>query len=166
VRSGILADFGIASFTQDWAYELFWAHYARHHTGFCIGYDPEVLAAWPEAEYRGEVQYVNRAPIFKFFHHTQHDFVRKVAFHKSAPWVYEREYRLVFSGHGIKVLPEGAIKEVIVGCRAGREVRDLVCNYEKPSFDFEVFQAAEDLSDFSIDRYHVKKNVWGMTSHF
>ena len=66
VRASILSSYGITCFTHNWELELFWAHYAKNHTGFCVAFDQEKLVSWDEAVGRGNVSYVSAAPVFKF----------------------------------------------------------------------------------------------------
>jgi hypothetical protein len=164
-RAEILASHGIASFTLDWRNELLWAHYAKDHTGFCIGFDEAVLTRWSEVSDSGAVEYTEDCPVFRFFEETPADFVRKVAFHKSKSWDYEREFRLLFERSDLLRMPLGAIQEVTVGCRASSQLRNaartMLGNHE-----LGIYQAYELPRKFRIERQAMKEDSFLMTSHF
>lgn len=165
VRQGILQTHGIACFTRSWQNELFWAHYGRNHTGFCVGFNEQVLKQWSEVMGFSDVMYLDDAPVFRFFHEDQVAFVRKVMFSKSASWAYEEEFRLLFDGAGSKALPFGAIVEVTIGCRASAELR-AEARMRLPNPPFNIYEACEIPARFWLNRELMKSDVIRMTSHF
>ena len=165
-RQDIMAMHGIACLTQGWENELLWAHYAKHHTGFCIGYDADVLAQWSEPIGLGDVEYEDDAPSFRFFHESEIEFVRNVAFTKSTCWAYEKEVRILFEGAGLKTLPPGAMREVTVGCRASQELRKVMSDVRVRYPELSLYQASELPTRFRIVRDLIEPNRTRMTSHF
>jgi hypothetical protein len=165
VREGILRSHGITCFTRDWKNELFWAHYGRSHTGFCVGFDEQKLRQWPEVAGAGNVSYLQQAPVFRFFHDDPSEFAAKVMFSKSAYWAYEEEFRLVFHSTGLKKLPEGAIVEITLGCRAPAMLR-AEARKRLANSAVKRYQAGEVLADYKLDRTIIEANIFTMTSHF
>jgi hypothetical protein len=164
-RAALLQRVGVVCFTRDWNHHLFWSHYASHHTGFCIGLDEAVLEQFGSAAGFGDVVYSDQAPEFKFFSDPQDAFYRKAVFTKASCWEYEREVRMTFDGFEDHVLPEGAIREVILGCRSASELRDFA-RFAK--FDgVEFYQVSEVLREYRLQRHPVDPRFFGsMTSHF
>ncbi|RKT20432.1 hypothetical protein B0G69_3728 [Paraburkholderia sp. RAU2J] len=167
IRADLLASIGVACFTEHWENELLWAHYGRNHTGFCVGFDETALTSWSEVTGHGKIQYAVDAPIYHPFKEKAQLFAYKAAFQKSFAWAYESEYRLLFRKSSVLIdLPEGAVREIIVGCRAPLILRDRARALAKSTASIEVYQAAENLRAFSIGREIVEENVFSMTSHF
>lgn len=164
-RQQILRSCGIACFTRDWNNELLWSHYARSHTGFCIGYSEAVIRGWSEVVESHDVAYLEESPVFRFFEDSPGEFARKVVFSKSKRWEYESEVRLQFSDSGLKILPSGTILEVTLGCRASNELRKEASR-RLGSTGLEFFQAAEIPSKYRLSRHHIEANRSFMTSHF
>lgn len=164
-REALLDRFGVACFTGDWENELFWAHYARNHTGFCVGFDEAALKSLEDIEQADWVSYTRTAPVFNPFKELPEAFQKKVVFHKSEAWKYEGEFRLLLRKHGKLDLPSGAIREVIIGCRAPNELREYGRSLAKAENGPAVYQATECLREFKIDRVPMDDTVY-MTSHF
>lgn len=164
-RKGILGSCGIACFTRDWNNELMWSHYAKNHTGFCVGYDEAVIRGWSEVRGALEVAYLEEAPVFRFFEETPDEFVRKAIFCKSKSWEYESEFRLLFDDSGLKTLPSGTILEVTLGCRASGELREEARG-RLGTTSVEILQAAEIPANFRLSRDRIETGRFSMTSHF
>lgn len=164
-RSGILQTYGISCFTREWENELLWAHYAKDHTGFCIGFEESTLLQWDQLTGASDVEYRDDVYPFRFFHDSLPEFAKRTIFTKSSRWAYEQEYRLVFEGSGVKVMPPGAIVEVTIGCRASHELRQELQNMQVSS-GLALYQASEMLNRYRLTREVIKKGHWSMTSHF
>lgn len=164
-RSTLLQKFGVTCFTEDWNNHLFWSHYASHHGGFCIGFDREVLSEWGAHIAFGNVSYSKVAPVCNAFTESDADLFRKAVFTKADCWDYEQEVRMAFSGFEDRVMPKGAIREVIIGCRAADELRQFG---RYASFDgVQFFQAYEVPREYRLSREPFdRKVVASMTSHF
>ncbi|WP_408583049.1 DUF2971 domain-containing protein [Paraburkholderia tropica] len=165
-RHLLLQSFGVACFTRDWNNELFWAHYAKNHTGFCVGFDEDVLTSWADVVDFGDIAYINNAQTFKVFFDGERELLRKVVFHKSINWAYEREFRLLFNRPGAFSLPGGAIREVILGCRAPYELRAKARKHLDDAKGPVIYQAIESLREYRISRERIEHNVFTMTSQF
>jgi Protein of unknown function (DUF2971) len=165
-RAALLGTVGVACFTRNWNNELLWAHYAKNHTGFCVGFDEEALTSWGEVTGFGDVVYTKDVPVFNPFKQHKDDFARMAMFHKSLAWSYEEEYRLLFSKSGMVRLPGEAIREIIIGCRAPANLRERARAFAGEAVEPVVFQAAEDLRKFTFSREVMVQSRIVMTSHF
>ena len=166
---------GILSLTRTPANPLMWAHYAAGHAGMVVGFD-EIAAGFTDeaanlipAQF-GSVVYVSQRPQTPFLsQHTAplhvgktHHFVlehyeklQRIFLHKSLPWFYEEEVRVVKSladqsGNGgttpsgtfdmvwagdtryhLYRLPAGAIREIYFGLDAHHEGSDEIVYYAR-----------------------------------
>lgn len=111
---------------------LMWAHYARNHTGVCIGLRKAVLqreAARQLENHRRlmhslSVKYVDVFKKWPFFDPIRDEnalpFLRSTIGTKSKHWEYEQEYRLAmfdYAGSVINCGPE-LVSDIVFGCRA------------------------------------------------
>jgi hypothetical protein len=164
-RSKTLSTYGVACLSRTHDNHLMWSHYARNHTGFCIGYDAPSISSHPSTAFYGPVKYRRSAPRFRYFYDLPDDYTRKVFFTKSTPWAYEREVRAVFDTPGLYKLGTAAIREVVIGCRAPHCVRVFAEQHcDNPSVTYS--QMSEDFSGYTISRSPIKKGAWKMTSQF
>ena len=134
---------------------LMWAHYARNHTGICVGFKREVLRqiATRHFDSSGRIQgykvnYRDDIPYHSFFKNrtdeeTEQAYTDFIAT-KSKHWEYENEYRLVYWHHADEAIECGPelIAEVVVGCRIdeGDEERVLEA-LESVNSNAKVFRA-------------------------
>lgn len=121
-RQAMLDSVGVVCLTPDPNNYLMWSHYANNHTGFCIGFDEEITTSLDDTLFSYEVNYQNEIPIFRYFYESVGDFNKAVFFTKSKSWEYEKEFRVVTEGHGVRIFNRTLIKEVIIGCRAPRKL--------------------------------------------
>jgi len=158
--------FGICSFSESNNNILLWSHYARNHTGVCIGFDTEVIINYANqiAEKEKElldlvkVKYSNEYPKFSLFKSAlnKDDLtdIFNLLYTKSSDWSYEKEYRLIYwekTNFGIQ-LGSKAISEVILGCCITPEHRENILEIcssldNSPS----VYQANKSHKEFSIE---------------
>lgn len=131
----IYEDFSIAGvlcLTERCDNLLMWAHYAKSHAGFVIGFDRKNVFFNPKNE--------NQAPIrslVKIKYQEERPSVSSVGFKmhelfyiKSKDWAYEEEWRLVIGlprndekFKGIENVPCSAIKSIILGVRSCDELK-------------------------------------------
>ncbi len=122
---------GVLCFSSEWNSFLMWSHYARSHSGICIGYKRNGLRIKGGSEEALPIQYKNPAiHLQKIFHdpsglitdETAIEFLRT----KIQDWEYESEWRLItskeLSGKRIKWNKCGAeVVEVIFGLKTPQE---------------------------------------------
>jgi hypothetical protein len=165
LRASLIGAHGVICYTRNWDSLLLWSHYAKAHTGFCVGFDENELVAWDEVSSSGTVCYVDESPVFRAFYDPPAEFAHKAMFHKARDWEVEGEFRLVFESHGKKIFPRTALREVILGCRAEQALRQYTSTLSTTG-GIDVFQMAEELTEFRLKRHRVQANVSMMTSFF
>jgi hypothetical protein len=135
-RHAMLNAVGVVCLTPDPNNYVMWSHYSNDHTGFCIGFDEEIITSLDNTLFFSEVKYQNEIPIFKYFYETREDYIRALFFTKSKSWKYEKEFRAITEGHGIRTFNRSLIKEVIIGCRAPRELEEYARSRLGSDIDF------------------------------
>lgn len=109
--------------------ELLWAHYANSHKGFCIEYDLDKLDACitDGIEYRIDVVYQENKPTISPDEPTDKK-IKKAFSTKSLAWVYENEFRLIFSSSGVKKIAFEAIRAIYFGLNMPLAERNAIVN--------------------------------------
>ena len=113
-----------------------WSHYADSHRGLCIEYEID-----PNAHpYFGPVQYTveHQATQLEEILRDSNSAVRKYYFDKSAPWRYEREWRLLTIKGGTLGVDLFNISALILGARMpdidGLAIASVAMSRELPFF--------------------------------
>jgi hypothetical protein len=109
---------------------LMWSHYTASHTGICLEFDAHA----DPFKYAAKVIYRRTYPAYDITGTGYEPLITK-----SEVWAYEAEWRIVAeernsaqalgnikTDDGFLTLPPGVLKSIIVGCRAGKESRELV----------------------------------------
>mgnify|MGYP001813079996 FL=1 len=152
-KNALDARFGVFSLATDPANILMWSHYSDDHAGICIEFDTESQpGAFPNLH---PVRYSEESPVIeKRFANilmnlkdkdpsmdegflarlarddvdaewTDHE-IRVWFLTKSLLWAYEREWRSVVPGPGLKKIPAATISGVVLGHKATDEVEVMV----------------------------------------
>jgi len=87
-RSRLRSRLGVLCLTERPDNHLMWVHYARHHTGFVIGFDAEAAFFRADDRVLGKVQYQPGPNVLS-------DADAKACFYKSNAWSYEQEWRCI-----------------------------------------------------------------------
>lgn len=123
---------GFVSFSDNWKSPLMWAHYARSHTGVCLGvevpdsrpmqmnYEPRRLSMlWDMTRLETAVD---------------DDVIKAVITTKFKEWEYEREWRVVeklgakdeeTGLHYMYFMPGFELREIIIGARCERTPNEI-----------------------------------------
>ena len=107
---------GLLCFSRRWENPVLWAHYAKNHTGICLGFDMS-------RQFMEKVTYVKER--FTRPNVLDEDFMKALLFSKFEHWSYEEEYRcyvtlddpidnLYYKGFDKDL----ALREVVVGFRS------------------------------------------------
>ena len=155
---------GIISFSLQWKNVLMWSHYAKHHSGYCIGLNEAKLRNTGKIEHGGIVNYspVNKFPSIHPMMNQNESFYRKF-FTKSKDWHYEEEYRIVNFFHTDKsndsssrLLKYNAdfIDEVTLGIKMNESDRKEIIELCK-NLGVKVYQAVDKSFEFEVDRYEI-----------
>lgn len=71
--------------------------------------------------------YVDFYPRYNYYTDDPVNYLSATYLHKGLPWSYEKEYRVITDGYGVKRFDKSLIKEVTLGCRASFELQDHAC---------------------------------------
>jgi hypothetical protein len=155
-----------------------WAYYGHSHSGFCVGYDGQALRKFvsDHAQEDGwlcdnrEVKYKKRYPVLN-----QNDLADQQYFPdqlcvKAKAWQHESEWRFfvvyplpdpssawppatVGADERRLMLPQGIIKEVILGCRTCDEHKTEIVSFARESLELDVklFQAKTKVREFGLE---------------
>lgn len=155
---------GIFSLSEKSECHLMWSHYAKNHTGFCIGYsvDLEKISNLHQVKYNSS-PIVKASDIYDMTKENKAAMIRvdeAVLLRKASAWSYEQEYRLI-GEVGLQDSPFD-IAEIIFGLRTPPEVihsiaRSLNGRDPAPDFyimqqrpkSFEIFKASIDVEYYS-----------------
>lgn len=94
--------FGIFSSSKIWNNILMWAHYSANHSGFCVGFNREILYDHLPNANAASVIYTKKFPLIDPFN----DFVQKMflkSHSKAINWRYEKEYRFFINSYPDKL---------------------------------------------------------------
>lgn len=119
LRGNLLHSTGVICLTKDYNNFLMWSHYARAHSGFCIGFDDTIVNALDDSNTiaQGEVEYSDNLPVVNFYTSDIHDIIKALFMYKGTVWKYEEEFRVISQTSGIKTFNKSLVREVIIGCR-------------------------------------------------
>lgn len=143
LRKIVAKTWGVICIGKHWKSPLMWAHYAKNHTGICLGFDVANEDAIQKVSYIADrvslamdlnepmpgITYENAMAILST---------------KYSQWSYEEEYRLfgklneAYPANGYYYLPFGPnliLREVIVGARCDKSLewfRPQLTDVEKP----------------------------------
>jgi hypothetical protein len=126
--TSMVATLGVFSLARDYNNHLLWAHYAAGHTGFCVGYETDILKRYLTDYFFAnhqvlEVVYSKEPSVFatKDIMHlsTQGSipFFQKMVATKLDSWSYEKEVRIVADSSGKKSHDFRAVQTIYFGAR-------------------------------------------------
>ena len=123
---------GFVSFSDNWASPPMWAHYAKSHTGVCLGIEvPDDRPLKMSYEPRRLDFLLNMSPLEAA---VDDEVIKKVITTKFKDWEYEREWRYVApledmdeeTGlHYVYFSPDFELREIIVGARCERTLNEI-----------------------------------------
>jgi len=157
--------FGICALTSKSDNLLMWAHYAKNHTGFCVGLDRDVIicAQHKLAEAHKilldmvKINYHKKMPKLNFFNsmlsNRGKDDIITLLSTKSDHWSYEDEYRLTLwekINHG-QIFPKDTFRTIYLGCKISYKNRERILQIlDDKEMDTEVFQASISRDCFKL----------------
>lgn len=155
--------YAIFSCSLRWNSILMWSHYARNHTGFCVGFYAEKLKESRLFGKLGDVKYQDSFPEIKPRVAKKDDTMMLNSFiethTKAEDWQYEKEYRFMFSQYPkiltledrIKRIPDDFFAEVILGIYIDPvHKRDIIAICKKKNIP--LYQAKKKDFKFEMDR--------------
>jgi hypothetical protein len=152
VGNGPREKYGVFCMAEENDSIIMWAHYAGHHTGFCL----EFRSDHPFFSRVRPVIYSRDIPSLNFIRHmrTRLPRVPLELVTKAKAWEYEREWRIVDAagGHGLKDYPAEALIGVIFGCRMSPTNREQIKQWcEQRSLRPKLREAKKKKAEFGLD---------------
>lgn len=152
--SGLVTSFGtnrtgVICLCESGSVPLMWSHYSDSHRGVCLGYDSSehpFTQALP-------VQYSKLRPFVDPTVHTRIEMLDRSLYTKSSDWAYEKEWRLVLpEGEGVRRIPRTALKEIIIGAAADRDLLQTVIDWTLGlDHDVAIYKASPSITTFEVD---------------
>ncbi len=137
IRKHLHKNFGIFSMARRRDNLLMWAHYAKSHTGFCVGIKKSSLNAIAFVQLFA-VDYSNKFPSRPMFlkEKEQTKYLLKIVTTKSKHWKYEREYRLVnmINPNTAFKLPDDFISEITLGLSMTDQAKEEIKTIRNAKF--------------------------------
>lgn len=144
-------EFCVLSLTTKKDNFLMWSHYAKSHSGFCVGFNSQKLFHQSRGQL-GPVFYEFEFPKFGLFDDHLRHFIKYV-YYKSKIWEYEGEYRLLKekkSGQIINITND-TIEEIILGTKMKQENKHKILDIAAKKFpDAKVFDSKTHKERFEI----------------
>ncbi len=157
---------GFVSFSDNWRSPLMWGHYARNHTGVCLGIEIPARRVW-QMNYQPE-----RLELLLKVSHLEaaidDEVIKQVVTTKFQDWAYEREWRYMSrleykdedTGlHYVEFSPEFELREIIAGARCERSLPDLRRQVFGNTSTIRVSRARAAFGTFSMVRQRAKDTL-------
>jgi len=144
---------GVISLTSKPDNILMWSHYSNSHSGFCIGFDSNVLLQLNCFDFIGKVSYSKLYPIINGAFDLDLRYFLEM-FSKSSDWEYEDEYRITkrHMENRLVKLPKKAFKQIVLGCTIKNEDKaDLIDLIKNNLPDIHIMQAELKEYEFSLN---------------
>ncbi|MFT5700401.1 MAG: hypothetical protein ACI8ZB_003275 [Desulforhopalus sp.] len=155
---------GMGCFSEKNDDVLMFSHYADHHRGICLGFDPKKLATSmtdSTARVRADIR-----PIWYFKTMPPIDFKSQPALSatcKHDVWSYEKEHRL-FLTNGSALLPSGlysfnvdALTSIVFGCRATDKCISFIKSITRNITDLLYYKAIREPNRFGVKLVEIRK---------
>jgi len=131
----LLREHGVSCFTEDARHLLLWAHYARSHRGFVIGFNTD----HPSFQSYGSLVQMNYSTRRPRIDSQNFDGVLHALSFKSKEWKYEREWRIVTPLDAcekscelfLKPINPGSISELTLGVDADDGLIDRAIEWQR-----------------------------------
>ena len=124
--------YGFISFTDNWKSPLMWGHYARNHTGVCLGLDVPENRVWKVDYHKDRLDsLLSSSPNNMAF---DDEVFKKIVTTKFSDWSYEREWRYVKNLEYVdpetglyyeEISPDFELREIILGARCQRKLTKI-----------------------------------------
>lgn len=143
LRKIVAKTWGVICMGKHWKSPLMWAHYAKNHTGICLGFDMADEDAIQKVAYIAD-RVSLAMDLNKPLHGITYEDMMSILSTKYSQWSYEEEYRLFGkldeadqeNGHFyLPFGPDMILREVIVGTRCDKPLewfRHLLTDVYRP----------------------------------
>lgn len=157
---------GFVSFSDNWKSPLMWGHYARNHTGVCLGIevpDQRVLPMNYQPE-RLELL-LEMSPLEAAI---DDEVIKQVVTAKFKEWAYEHEWRYLAKlenkdeatgFHYVEFSPDFELREIIAGARCERSLVKIRKQVFGNTEEITMFKARAAFGTFSMVRQRTEKTL-------
>lgn len=149
--------YGIVSLCKAKDNFLLWSHYANSHTGFCVGFDKNLLFEDTAASF-AHMQYEDDLPVLGLFEDVMQTMTKLIGT-KSNTWKYEDEYRLTKIYHSRKIakLKKETIVEIVLGCKMNQQEKFKIIDLAAALYpDASVFDINLSKKKFEIELLKIR----------
>ncbi len=148
---------GIFSLTPNCSNFLMWSHYANSHTGFCVGFNTNVLIESLKSTF-GWISYTKRIPKFRLFD-SDKSFAKKLLGTKGKIWKYENEFRFTKFDYANKVfvVPKEALAEILIGNKMENKNRKEILEIVRSNYSScKVYEMIQSRDRFELVKTQLK----------
>jgi len=163
LRIEISKGIGILCFSRCWSNPVQWSHYAKNHTGLCLGFEIEKDDALYEVTYvekKYDREFTNKI-LYNKVKGVNEDRIKWIA-SKYNHWEYEKESRCILelknktpdkNGLIYKYFDEEMkLMEIIIGAKSNASHEEIKIALGNDLKDIQIFQAKLSLTSFEIER--------------
>lgn len=157
---------GFISFSDNWKSPLMWGHYARNHTGVCLGIEIPADRVMPMNYQPERIEVLlNMSPLEAA---VDDRLIKQVVTTKFQDWAYEHEWRYltklehpdeVTGFHYIEFSPAFELREIIAGARCERSLADLRRQVFGNTETIRVFKARAAFGIFGMVRQMAEQKL-------
>lgn len=144
--------YGIFSLSSKSDNLLMWSHYAKAHTGFCIGFCKYELFETVQGAF-GKIHYSEHFPTMPLFGDNV-PYILEILMTKSKDWEYEDEYRLikVHAPRSVFIYNDSCIKEIIFGCKMTQKNREEIIEVvQSKKSKIKLYECLIDNEEFKLN---------------
>jgi hypothetical protein len=155
---------GFVSFSDNWKSPLMWGHYARNHTGVCLGIEiPEERVLPMNYQPERLELLLKMSPLEAA---ADNDIIKQVVTTKFEGWSYEREWRYVSKlehkdeatgFHFVEFSPDFELREIIAGARCERNLTEICQQVFGNTAVISIFKVRAAFGTFSMVRQKAQK---------
>lgn len=153
--------FGIFSTSKIWNNIQMWAHYSAKHTGFCVGFNRDLLHDFIPQCNSASVNYLRKYPLIDPFD----DFIQKTflkSHSKEKNWSYENEYRFYMNTYPEKlsrakrkvILPQECFNAVMLGLYFPKDQIQIIRRLTE-KIGIPLYQIIKDNQSYNLKRIKI-----------
>lgn len=150
---------GFVSFSDNWKSPVMWGHYARNHTGVCLGIEIPDERVLPMNYQRERLELLLKMTPLEAA--IDGEIIKQVVTTKFDDWAYEREWRYiaklehrddVTGFYYVEFSPDFELREIIAGARCERSLADIRKQIFGNTEVIKIVKARAAFGSFSIVR--------------
>lgn len=157
---------GFVSFSDNWKSPLMWGHYARNHSGVCLGIEIPDERVLPMNYQQERLETLLKITPLEAA--IDDEIIKQVVTTKFEDWAYEREWRYIaklehkddVTGlYYVEFSPDFELREIIAGARCERSLADIRKQIFGNTEVIKISKARAAFGSFSIVRQKRQQNL-------